>query len=53
MTLARATDHPQTASRRLDDLQHNADLHPPIVQAPPAGNIGQLADACQTDAAAP
>jgi hypothetical protein len=34
-------------------VQDNADLHTPTGSALAAGNISQLADACQADAAAP
>ena len=46
-------DDPKTARRRLGPVQDNADLHTPTVSALAAGNISQLADACQADAAAP
>jgi len=46
-------DNPKTARRRLGPVQDNADLHTPTVSALAAGNISQLADACQADAAAP
>jgi hypothetical protein len=46
-------DDPKTARRRLGPVQDNADLHMPTVSALAAGNISQLADACQADAAAP
>jgi hypothetical protein len=45
------TDDPKTARRRLDDVQHNADLHTPTISAPAAANISQLADACDAGAA--
>jgi hypothetical protein len=41
------------ARRRLGDVQDNADLHLLMVRVPAAGNISQLADACQAAAAAP
>jgi hypothetical protein len=44
-------DDPKTASRRLGPVQDNADLHTPTIPALPAGNISQLADACQAGAA--
>ena len=46
-------DDPKTARWRLGPVQDNADLHTPTVSALAAGNISQLADACQADAAAP
>jgi hypothetical protein len=46
-------EHPKTARRRLGPVQDNPDLHTPTVSALAAGNISQLADACQADAAAP
>jgi len=46
-------DDPKTARRRLGPVQDNADLHTPTVSALAAGNISQLADACQAGAAAP
>ena len=46
-------DDPKTARRRLGPVQDNSDLHTPTVSALAAGNISQLADACQPDAAAP
>ena len=46
-------DDPKTARRRLGPVQDDADLHTPTVSALAAGNISQLADACQADAAAP
>ena len=46
-------DDLKTARRRLGPVQDNADLHTPTVSALAAGNISQLADACQADAAAP
>ena len=45
-------DDPKTARRRLGPVQDNADLHTPTVSALAAGNISQLADACQAGAAA-
>ena len=46
-------DDPKPARRRLGSVQDNADLHTPTVSALAAGNISQLADACQASAAAP
>ena len=46
-------DDPKTARRRLGPVQDDADLHTPTVSALAAGNISQLADACQAGAAAP
>lgn len=46
-------EHPKTARRRLGPVQDNPDLHTPTVSALAAGNISQLADACQAGAAAP
>ena len=40
-----APDDPKTASRRLGPVQDDTDLHTPIVPAPAAGTISQLADA--------
>src|SRR5215469_2153590 len=45
-------DDPKTARRRLGRVQGNADLHRPTVSALAAGNISQLADACDAGAAA-
>ena len=45
-------DDPKTTRRRLGPVKDNADLHTPTVSALVAGNISQLADACQADAAA-
>jgi hypothetical protein len=46
-------DDPKAARRRLGPVQDDADLHTPRVRGPAAGNISQLADACQAGAAAP
>jgi hypothetical protein len=46
-------DDLKTARRRLGPVQDNADLHTPTVSALAAGNISQLADACQAGTAAP
>ncbi len=46
-------DDPKTACRRLGPVQDDADLRTPTVSALAAGNISQLADACQAGAAAP
>ena len=44
-------DDLKTARWRLGPVQHNANLHTPTVSALAAGNISQLADACQTGVA--
>ena len=44
-------DDPKTARRRLGPVQDNADLHTPTFSALAAGNISQLADACDAGAA--
>jgi hypothetical protein len=44
-------DASKTARRRLGSVQDNADLHTPTVSARAAGNISQLADACDAGAA--
>ncbi len=44
-------DDPKTARRRLGPVEDNADLHMPTVSALAAGNISQLADACDAHAA--
>ena len=38
-------DDPKTACRRLGPVKDDTDLHTPIVPAPAAGTISQLADA--------
>ena len=44
-------DDSKTARRRLGPVQDNADLHTPTVSVLAAGNISQLADACDAGAA--
>jgi hypothetical protein len=51
VSLPGSDDHPKTARRRLGPVQDNADLHTPTVSALAAGNISQLADACDAGAA--
>jgi hypothetical protein len=46
-----SADDPKTASRGLGPVQDDTDLHTPIVPAPAAGTISQLADACDAGAA--
>ena len=52
-SLSGSADDLNTAGRRLGPVQDDADLHTPTVSAMTAGNISQLADSCQADAAAP
>jgi len=49
--LSGSADHPETAGQRLGPVQDDTDLHTPIIPAPAAGNISQLADACDAGAA--
>src|SRR5690242_11232185 len=49
--LSGSADDPKTAGRRLGPVQDDADLHTPLVPAPAAGTISQLADACNAGAA--
>src|SRR4029077_7860471 len=49
--LSGSADDPKTAGRRLGPVQDDTDLHTSIVPAPAAGNISQLADACDAGAA--
>jgi len=53
MSLPGVADHSKTARRRLGPVQDNADLHTPTISALAARNISQLADTCQSGAAAP
>jgi hypothetical protein len=46
-TLPGSADDPKTAGRRLGPVKDDTDLHTPIVSAPAAGTISQLADAAQ------
>jgi hypothetical protein len=49
--LPESADDPKTAGRRLGPVQDDTDLHTPIVPAPAAGTISQLADARDAGAA--
>ena len=51
VSLSGAADDLKTARWRLGPVQHNTDLHTPTVSAQAAGNISQLADACDAGAA--
>jgi hypothetical protein len=51
MSLIGIDDDPKAARRRLGPVQDDADLHTPTVSALAAGNISQLADACDAGAA--